>query len=125
MPLAWVSVCSGCMGMISQVLAWLGLLVVGLIAVHWVLGAALRSGTQLPSPLRSLHHLLDNWSTPLDADRRADRRRQARVLRAQLQRDAIARASVPVPLDPPIEWDGNVAHAQFGRKPAQRPHNLH
>jgi hypothetical protein len=111
--------------MVSQVLAWLGLLTVGLIALHWMLDAALRRGTPLAGPLRGLHHLLDNWTAPFDLDRRADRRRQARVLRAQQQRDAIARASAPAPLDPPIEWDGNVARPQFGRKPARRPHNLH
>lgn len=111
--------------MVSQVLAWLGLLVVGLVLLHWALDAALRRGLRLPAVARSLHHLLDNWTLPLDPDRRADRRRQARVLRAQQQRDAIARASAPMPLDPPVEWEGNVARPQFGRKSVGRQHPLH
>lgn len=111
--------------MVSQAIAWLGLVAVGLISLHWLLDALLQRGRRLPAGLRGLHHLLGSWNNPFDAELRADRRRQARVERARQQRDAIARASAPVPLDPPVEWDGNVAHPQFGRKPAQRSHPLH
>ncbi len=114
----------------SEALAWLGLLGVLLIALHWALDAALRRGARLAAPLHRLHELLGSGPRLLDPERRAERRRQARVQRAQHQREAIARASAPMPLDPPItpgqsvEWDGNVAHPQFGRR-APRQHNLH
>lgn len=111
------------MDMFSQVVAWIGLLAVSLIGVHWVLDAALRQYPALPSALRAVHGWLDGMAAPFDADRRAERRRRARVQRAMHQRDAIARASAPMPLDPPVEWDGNVAHARFDRKPPA--HNLH
>ena len=110
--------------MVSQALAWLGLLAVLLVALHWLLDAALRRGAVLAAPWRRLHGLLDAWSTPFDGQRRAERRRQARVQRAQQQRDAIARASGPMPLDTPVEWDGNVARPKFGSRPP-RQHNLH
>ncbi len=112
--------------MATQVLAWLGLLAVALVTLHWVLDAALRRGTALAAPWRRLHGLLEAWTHPLDGQRRAERRREARVLRARQQREAIARASGPVPLDeePQVEWDGNVAHPKFGRRSA-RQHNLH
>lgn len=110
--------------MVSTALAWLGLLAVLLVTLHWVLDAALRRGALRRPVWLRLHGLLDAWSSPLDAQRRADRRRQARVRRAQQQRDAIARASGPVPLDPPVEWEGNVARPQFGKRPP-RQHNLH
>jgi len=103
----------------------MGLLAVGLISLHWLLAALLQRGLRLPAPLRGLHQLLDRLGGTFDPDARADRRRQARVERARQQRDAIARASGPVPLDPPVEWDGNVARPQFGRKSPQRSHNLH
>jgi hypothetical protein len=41
------------------------------------------------------------------------------VQRARLQREAIARASEPVPLDEAVSWEGNVARAPFGRKPTR------
>lgn len=113
--------------MVSQALAWLGLLAVLLVALHWALDARLQRGAALAAPLRRLHALLGAWSAPLDGQRRAERRRKARQLRAQQQREAIARASASMPLDaakPDVEWDGNVARPQFGRR-APRQHNLH
>ncbi len=114
--------------MVSTVLASLGLLVVALVALHWALDAALSVGKRLPKLLAMLHALLDNWTEPFNPDRRAERRRRQRVQRAQHQREAIARASAPVPLDetpaPSVAWEGNVARPEFGRKRASRPHNL-
>lgn len=109
--------------MLSQVVAWLGLLAVMLIGIHWLLDNALTRRRHLPKALRAMHGWLDVWAVPLDSERRAERRRQARVRRAQHQRDAIARASAPMPLDPPVAWDGNVAHARFDKKPSA--HNRH
>jgi hypothetical protein len=109
--------------MVTQIIAWVGLLSVLLIALHWALSAARRRGRRLPSPLHHLLDLLDGMGHWFDADRRAEARRRQRVQRAQVQREAIARASGPVPLDPPVTWEGNVARPQFGGK--TRPHNLH
>lgn len=114
--------------MVSQVLAWLGLVTVALVSVHWALGAALRRGRLTLVPLRRFYRWLDELPTMLDAQHRAERRRQARVLRAQHTREAIARASAPMPLDtdPEVEWEGNVAHPRFGAgKRPGHPHNLH
>lgn len=109
--------------MFSQAVAWLGLMAVALIGVHWLLDAMLRERRVLPAPLQRVHTWLDGWAAPFDAERRAERRRQERVRRAQHTRDAIARASAPMPLEPPVEWDGNVAHARFDKKP--HTHSLH
>lgn len=115
--------------MVSTVLASLGLLGVILVALHWALGAALQARWRVPAPLATLYALLDNWTELFNPDRRADWRRRQRVKRAQLQREAIARASGPAPLDespaPSVVWEGNVARPEFGRKGASRPHNLH
>ena len=107
------------MTMVATVLASVGLLAVGLVLLHWVLDAAVHSGRRLPALLAALYALLDNWTEPFNADRRADSRRRLRVMRAQHQREAIARASAPTPLDeappPSVAWEGNVAHPDFGR----------
>ena len=78
--------------MVSTVLASLGLLGVILVALHWALGAALQARRRVPAPLATLYALLDNWTELFNPDRRADWRRRQRVKRAQLQREAIARA---------------------------------
>lgn len=114
--------------MVSTVLASLGLLGVILVALHWVLGAALHARRRVPAPLATLYALLDNWTELFNPERRADWRRRQRVIRARHQREAIARVSIPAPLDetpaPSVAWEGNVARPEFGRKGASRPHNL-
>lgn len=108
--------------MLTNLLAWTGLIAVLLISLHWALQAAGRR-LPLPASLRRLSGLLDALLLPFDADRRAERRRQKRVDRARIQREAIARASAPVPLDEPVTWEGNVARPQFGAK--RQRHSLH
>jgi hypothetical protein len=114
--------------MVSTVLASLGLLGVILVALHWALGAALHARRHVPAPLATLYALLDNWTELFNPERRADWRRRQRVIRARHQREAIARVSIPAPLDetpaPSVAWEGNVARPEFGRKGASRPHNL-
>lgn len=99
----------------TQLLAWMGLIAVLCVYAHWALQALGRRVT-LPGPLRGLVRLAQRLNAPFDADARADRRRQARVHRARLQREAIARASAPLPLDEPVSWEGNVARPRFGSK---------
>lgn len=113
--------------MLTQWFAGLGLLLVVLIALHWALDARLRRGRLTGAWLQRLHAVLDGWGRGLDPEHRADRRRHARVIKAQHQREAIARASAPMPLDEPVQWDGNVARPAFGRgrRAARPPHNLH
>jgi hypothetical protein len=114
--------------MVSTVLASLGLLGVTLVALHWALGAAMHARRRVPAPLATLYALLDNWTELFNPERRANWRRRQRVIRAQHQREAIARASSPMPLDeapaPSVVWEGNVARPEFGRKGESRPHNL-
>lgn len=106
--------------MLTTLLAWMGLIAVLLISLHWALQAAGRR-LPLPAPLRRLSGLLDGLARPFDADLRAERRRQQRVDRARIQREAIARASAPVPLDEAVSWEGNVASPQFGAKRPRQP----
>jgi hypothetical protein len=112
----------------ATLLAWLGLISVLLIALHWALEAAQARGRRLPGALLRLLRLLERLPQGLSADTRAERRRAERLRLAQQHREAIARNSRPTPLDesPPVEWDGNVARPQFGgERRRQRPHNLH
>ncbi len=109
--------------MLTKIIAWVGLLTVLAISLHWMLSAAQQRGRRLPAWLIGALARFGSLGQLLDADRRADRRRQARVERARVQREAIARASGPMPLDPPVTWEGNVARPQFGAK--GRQHNLH
>lgn len=112
----------------ATLLAWLGLISVLLIALHWALDAAHARGRRLPRPLLQLLLFLERLPQGLSADERAERRRAERLRLAQRHREAIARSSGPMPLDdaPPVEWDGNVARPQFGgERRRQRPHNLH
>lgn len=110
--------------MVSLVMAWMGLSAVALVALHWALDALQRRGRLQSGFWQRVHGSLEAWVSLFDADRRADRRRAQRIQRAQTTREAIARASAPMPLDPPaVEWDGNVARPRFGHK--AQPHNLH
>ncbi|WP_374662550.1 hypothetical protein [Inhella sp.] len=106
--------------MLTDLLAWAGLIAVLLISLHWALQVAGRR-LPLPAPLRRLSGLLDRLVHPFDPDHRAERRRQQRIDRARMQREAIARASAPVPLDEPVSWEGNVARPQFGAKRPRQP----
>jgi hypothetical protein len=103
---------------VTQLLAWMGLIAVLCVYAHWAL-QALGRRVPLPAPLQVLGRWARRLNAPFDADLRADRRRQERVQRARLQREAIARASEPVPLDEAVSWEGNVARAPFGRKPTR------
>lgn len=113
----------------AQMLAWLGLIGVLLIALHWALDSAQQRGRRLPAPLLRLLLLLERLPHGFSAQQRAERRRAERVRLAQQHREAIARNSRPAPLDsqpPSVEWDGNVARPLFGRgRKRERPHNLH
>src|SRR5262245_56199552 len=115
--------------MAAELLAWMGLIGVLMIALHWALSAAVQQGRRLPLPLLRLLQLLEALPHGFSAQQRAELRRAERVRLAQQHRDAIARNSRPSPLDdetPEVEREGNVARPLFGRgRKRERPHNLH
>jgi hypothetical protein len=132
----------------TKVLAWLGLMVVLLVSLHWALGAHLRrkgrAGGKAMRWVGALFALLERSTAWFDPQKQAELRRQSRQERARQHHDAIARSSMPMPFDDTVmpskpkivskpkpkarqkvQWEGNVARPRFGSRDRSSPHNLH